>query len=781
MYAKLQQVARDIRALVTKLDGEGWDRLRALRLLHAVEQLAGAADTLGWLEVAGRARDIAELLAARVQRREAPPSAGLSGLADPTPQGLGRPLSAMLANLLARIAVGPLPEGLEEGYLPADPGEWRILLAGPDLNRVPWAPELLETMGFRVARVPTVLTEDLSAPRTVLLVAAGELGALPPRAAVPNNPLQPQGAILVALVADEDPSTLIAARRAGAALLLPQPLDGIRLVKELCGVAWSPRSPFRVMVVDDDRASLQYHGQQLAAAGFLVELVQAPLEALGRMDVFRPHVLVMDVEMPDCRGPELAALCRSRVADGDVPVIYLSAFSDAARQVEARLSGGGDYLVKPVDPQVLCSAVLARARQRFRVEGMVREQNGAAQRLDHLLKALQVHALVSVTAPDGAILEANQKFCEVSGYGRAELIGRNHRLIRSGHHPPAFFEEMWATISQGRIWQGEIRNCRKDGSEYWVQTTILPVCDAQGGVTQFVSVRTDITAQKTVQGESQLQSRLLDLLRNGLQHYLTTQDLRESVALLLTGFCTLTEAQQGFAVEIDANHPADAPLELAAWGDAVLSREALLALARQVAAAGETREAGENALHRIGLPVYHGNLLAGVVCLAGSAAAMGAAAGGLYSPFLRRWPLFLKLPGCGVTSRRWWTNWTGRATSPSGPMPPRPIFSRALAMSCELPSMPSSGMPNCCFWTVRTPGSRGRSARLPGPAQPSRNSSAPSWNRRTKALAPVCRFRNRGSCRRRRPGCPAAGCWWPRTVWPIRWCSSGSWNSLGSR
>jgi PAS domain S-box-containing protein len=141
--------------------------------------------------------------------------------------------------------------------------------------------------------------------------------------------------------------------------------------------------------------------------------------------------------------------------------------------------------------KLISKSVLSNITNKRQISDLLNEVGYQKQALDE-------HAIVSITNQRGNITYVNDKFCEISGYSREELLGQNHRLLKSDEHSPDFFRKLWRTIANGNVWTGEIKNFRKNGSIYWVNATILPIKGTSGKVERYIAIRTDITESRVI-------------------------------------------------------------------------------------------------------------------------------------------------------------------------------------------------------------------------------------------------------------------------------------------
>lgn len=468
------------------------------RLIHSI---TGAAGTFGKQGISDAARLVEHQLKILIERPEAPSvlewssvEAGLKLLGQVAADGVKSSGAAKRIPLAPHFHLSPL-----------------IYLVEDDLEQANALSQALQDDDYRV----NVFTSphELRMEFAALVSNAGEFPA-----AVLMDMILPGGLyagvelidelglhtehkipILLLSVRDDLPARL-AALRAGACRYMTKPVQVKHLIDQLDAITCrQPREPYRILLIDDDEMLLEALATILRAAGMVVRALSEPLQLIEALDECDPDLVVLDVYMPGASGPELAAVLRERDGQVQLPILFLSSEADLSTQLAALNLGGDDFLMKPVQPQHLVAAVAARIR-RARQNKMIRqrlEKNLYERECEH--QALNHHAIVSLSDQTGTITYVNNKFCEISGYSRDQLLGEHYRIIKSNQHSPEFYQGLWQTISSGKAWQGDICNKRKDGSLYWVAETITSFLDHDGKPYQFASIATDITHVKVAE------------------------------------------------------------------------------------------------------------------------------------------------------------------------------------------------------------------------------------------------------------------------------------------
>ncbi|MCE9652474.1 MAG: PAS domain-containing protein [Nitrosarchaeum sp.] len=122
--------------------------------------------------------------------------------------------------------------------------------------------------------------------------------------------------------------------------------------------------------------------------------------------------------------------------------------------------------------------------------------NSKIKNLENIQYALDQTSILVITNTNGDITYVNEKFCKISKYSETEILGKNHRILKSNFHSKEFYENMWKSITNGKIWHGEIKNKAKDGTYFWQKITIIPIFESDGNILQYIAISTDITDQK---------------------------------------------------------------------------------------------------------------------------------------------------------------------------------------------------------------------------------------------------------------------------------------------
>ena len=275
-----------------------------------------------------------------------------------------------------------------------------------------------------------------------------------------------------------------------------------------------PQKPYRVLAIDDERVILKTLKKSLTSVGMEVRTLSQPLLALKVIEEFDPDLLLLDEYMLDVTGSELAATLQQHEQYLSLPILFISSEVDPKHQISAIKKGGLGFLVKPIESNILISTVTAILNKNWKEKALIKKMKFDFNDRQRESMALNQHAAVSISDLDGNITYINNKFCQISGYLQSELLGRNHRILKSGYHLAPFYLSLWQTINRGDIWHGTICNKNKNGEPSWWETTIAPILDDNGLAHQYLSIRTDISKLKQKENDLLLQNQIQQLISN---------------------------------------------------------------------------------------------------------------------------------------------------------------------------------------------------------------------------------------------------------------------------
>jgi len=317
---------------------------------------------------------------------------------------------------------------------------------------------------------------------------------------------------IIAFSSVDNIETRCAATKAGADRFFSAPVDYQKLQTILDTlIQGDSQDAYRILLIDSDEATLNIHSNMLKSHGAIVEDLSNPYQVLDALEDFSPDIIITEVDLNGCSGSQLIKMIRQDDKWALIPILFLTSQADDDEDITA-VSLGADYLIKkPVESNTLMNIVSAVAkRSRENVKTQLALQS-ALRENQFQLYTMNQHDIVSTAGVDGNIIYVNDNFCEISGYKRVELIGKNHRILKSNYHSNEFFGELWRTISSGKVWKGTICNRKKNGDVYWVKSTIVPFLDANGLPYKFVSARTDITEHRLSQERLQQSQDLANL------------------------------------------------------------------------------------------------------------------------------------------------------------------------------------------------------------------------------------------------------------------------------
>ena len=251
-----------------------------------------------------------------------------------------------------------------------------------------------------------------------------------------------------------------------------------------------------IIIIDDNVKNIQLAANVLNSTNlYNIFFAMDGLKGVEQLNDREHSLILLDINMPGIDGYETAKIIKNNSKTKNIPIIFLSANANKESIRKGFESGGADYVTKPFDEMELLHRVethieLYRAKERLQ-----KEVDDTKNLLKQYKNAVDIGSLVSKTDTQGIITYVNDTFCEISQYTKEELIGKSHNMVRSPDTKKHIFKDMWSKIQKRENWHGIIKNRAKDGSSYFVDSTVMPIMNSQNEIIEYISIRTDISKE----------------------------------------------------------------------------------------------------------------------------------------------------------------------------------------------------------------------------------------------------------------------------------------------
>jgi two-component system, cell cycle sensor histidine kinase and response regulator CckA len=298
--------------------------------------------------------------------------------------------------------------------------------------------------------------------------------------------------------------------------------------------------PVRILLLEDTPEDAEFAARAITEAGLphTMRVVADKKSFLEAIENFKPAIILSDLTLNGMDGMDVLHIIQERVPE--LPLIIITGSTDEEIAVQYMKSGVDDYISKAHIRRLAPAIESAMRRKRMVIEKRAAEQalekSRESQRLQSAALESAANAVV-LADRDGNILWVNPAFTKLTGYTFEEVIGKNPRILSSGKHEPAFYEDLWKTVRSGNVWRGEIINRRKDGTLYTEEMTITPVLDGDNDISHYIAIKEDVTRQKMLQ-RHMIESQKMEsvgTLASGIAH-----DFNNILGIVL-GYLTLLE------------------------------------------------------------------------------------------------------------------------------------------------------------------------------------------------------------------------------------------------